>query len=68
MAGQAVVRALSIGLPYCPGVSVVSLLVSAQQIAEHYDKEPGHEGRQKIFDDLISAYKSLTIIPRTGVK
>jgi len=54
-------------LPYAYGISMSTLLMTADQIAEAHDRSPGRKERQQKLAELIRDYQALTIIPK-GVK
>lgn len=52
-------------LPYAYGVSLTSLLLTADQIIEAHDRSPGRKERQQKLADLIRDYMALTVIPKS---
>jgi hypothetical protein len=52
--------------PLAYGVSIVTLLMTVDQIMEAHDHSPGRKERQKKVADLIRECQSLTIIPKSA--
>ncbi len=59
-------RVIKPGFPTTYGVSVVTLLMTVDQIISVNDTTPGLAERQQKLADLIKDYQELTIIPRSG--
>jgi len=51
-------------VPFAYGVSLVTLLMTADQIAEAHDRAAGRKERQSKLADLIREYQALTVIPK----
>lgn len=50
--------------PLAYGVSIVTLLMTVDQIMEAHDRSPGRKERQQQVADLIKQCQSLTVIPK----
>lgn len=54
------------GFPLAYGVSVVTLLMTVDQIMEAHDRSPGRKERQQKVADLIRECQALTVIPKSA--
>ena len=52
--------------PLAYGVSLVTLLMTVDQIAETHDRAPGRKERQQKIADLIREFQALTVIPKSA--
>lgn len=52
--------------PLAYGVSMVTLLMTVDQIAEAHDRSPGRKERQQKLADLIREYQALTVIKKSA--
>lgn len=51
---------------YNPYISIFTQLLTALQLAENYDNQPGKDKRLKTLDDLAVEYRKFTGIPRNA--
>lgn len=55
-------------MPYAPGLTICSLLVSALGLAEAYDRGEGHGERTKELNAILIKFQRITTIPKTSAK
>lgn len=55
-------------MPYAPGLTICSLIVSALGLADAYDRGEGHAERTKELNAILIKFQRITTIPKSSAK